>query len=59
LLLVTGFLGAYTTFSTFSYETIVLLLQGSYSSALYNIVTSVVAGLVATFGGILLGRWLA
>jgi CrcB protein len=59
LLLVTGFLGAYTTFSTFSYETMGLIGRGEYLPAAFNLAGSVLAGLLATFGGILLGRWLA
>ena len=59
LLLVTGFLGAYTTFSTFSYETVALLQAGSYIAALGNAINSVALGLTATVGGIWLARWLA
>ncbi len=59
LLLVTGFLGAYTTFSTFTYETVGLVQRGEYLAALLNVLTSVTIGLIAAFGGILLGRWLA
>ncbi|MGI8587549.1 MAG: fluoride efflux transporter CrcB [Chloroflexia bacterium] len=55
LLLVTGFLDAYTTFSTFSYETVGLIQRGEYLNALYNVAGSVVVSLLATFGGILLG----
>ena len=36
LLVVTGFLGAYTTFSTFTFETMALLRQGDIRSALAN-----------------------
>ncbi|HUS13986.1 MAG TPA: fluoride efflux transporter CrcB [Chloroflexia bacterium] len=56
LLLVTGFLGAYTTFSAFSYETLALLQQGAYPEAAYNVLSSVALSLFAAFAGILLAR---
>ena len=42
VMLVTGLLGALTTFSTFSLETIILIQRGSYTAAALNIVLSVV-----------------
>ena len=51
-LLTTGFCGGYTTFSTFSYETIALIQDGDYRRAATYVVASVVLSIVATFLGI-------
>lgn len=54
LFFVVGFLGAYTTFSTFSLDTISLIQKGESLWALANIIGSVFTGLVMTT----LGIWL-
>lgn len=51
-----GILGAFTTFSTFSYETVVLLQMSSYARALLNIFLSVFLGLLAAYLGLSAGR---
>jgi CrcB protein len=51
-----GFLGAYTTFSTFSYETLNLLQEGSYVAAAANMVGSVAIALIAAFAGVMIAR---
>ena len=51
-----GFLGSYTTFSTFSYETITLIQEGSYLPALANIGGSVFAGLLGVVVGLAVAR---
>ena len=53
-LLTTGFCGGYTTFSTFSYETIKLIEDGDYRQAGGYVLASVVLSLIAIFVGILL-----
>jgi CrcB protein len=53
-----GFLGAYTTFSTFSFESLALIQERSYLLALTNVVGSVVLGLIAALVGMVIARLL-
>jgi len=55
-LLATGFCGGYTTFSTFSYETMALLQAGDYRRAGGYALASVVVSLLAMFAGFELAR---
>lgn len=58
LLFAVGFVGAYTTFSTFEYESIRLLQDGELLLAAVYLVGSVVTGGVAAIAGIALGSWI-
>jgi len=51
-----GLLGSFTTFSTFSLETITLLEQGELTKATLNITLSLMACLLAVWLGMLMGR---
>ncbi len=51
-----GFLGAYTTFSTFSYETLRLVEAGDTAIAVGYVAASVAAGFTAAILGMALGR---
>ena len=51
-----GFFGAFTTFSTFGYETVRYLERGQLGLAAFNITASLVLCLAATFAGLTAGR---
>jgi fluoride exporter len=51
-----GFIGAYTTFSTLTLESWRLVESGSYALAIANMGGSLLLGLLAVIGGLLIGR---
>ena len=51
----TGFCGAYTTFSTFTYETVRLVEDGDLLEAATNVAVSVAGGLAAAAAGVAVG----
>jgi len=55
-LFVTGFLGALTTFSTFSLETVLMLQNSLYLKALANVSLNAVLSIAATLLGMMLFR---
>jgi CrcB protein len=59
LFCITGFLGGLTTFSTFSAESVQLMVGGQYAAALLHTASHLVGSLAATFLGLLTYRALA
>ena len=55
-LIVIGFLGGYTTFSSYTFESLSLLQDGRWSSAVFYMLGSNLLGLAACFGGVVLAR---
>jgi CrcB protein len=55
-LLTIGFCGGYTTFSTFSYETVALLKDGEWARAGFYAAASVLLSIAATFAGLAMAR---
>ncbi|NOY93661.1 MAG: fluoride efflux transporter CrcB [Deltaproteobacteria bacterium] len=54
----TGAMGGFTTYSTFSYETMRYVQEGAYGLAALNVGLTVVVCLVASFAGVAVGRLL-
>ncbi|MFO7604167.1 MAG: fluoride efflux transporter CrcB [Gammaproteobacteria bacterium] len=57
-LVITGFIGALTTFSTFSLETFQLIENGAMFKATANVAANVILCLLTCWAGILIGRQL-
>jgi CrcB protein len=55
LLVFTGFLGGFTTFSAFGVETVALIERGEFGVAAFYATSSVLCGLLALFGALKLG----
>ena len=56
LFLMAGFVGAFTTFSTFIFETVVLMKDGQVILALTNVFLSVLIGFFLFYLGVLVGE---
>ncbi len=55
-LFATGFLGAYTTFSTMAVETVTLMRAGRVAVGLFYLASSMTLGLVAAYAGVRIAR---
>jgi CrcB protein len=56
MFLLTGVLGGFTTFSTYAFNSVVLMRDGQWSFALLNMMGQVVVGVAALWAGMLLAR---
>jgi CrcB protein len=55
-LIAVGFLGAYTTFSTYSYESFALISKGQWLAGLANLFGSSILGIISVGLGVFLGK---
>ena len=58
LVLATGVMGGFTTYSTFNYETLEYLRQGAYGLAGLNVAATLLLCFLGGLLGVALGRWL-
>jgi CrcB protein len=56
IFLATGFCGGFTTFSSFAFENVTLIQEGEIGLMLLYSAVSLIAGLLLTYAGLLLGR---
>jgi CrcB protein len=51
-----GILGGYTTFSTYSYETLELITDSNYGVAVINVFVQLILGFIGVYLGVVIGR---
>jgi len=56
LFIITGFLGGYTTFSTYSLETVQYIMNGNYKQALFNILLNNILCILFVVFGIIISK---
>jgi CrcB protein len=56
VIVLTGFMGAFTTFSTFMFETSGLMRDAQWTLAIGNVVLQVALGMVCVFAGLAIGQ---
>jgi fluoride exporter len=54
-----GFIGGYTTFSTFEYETLRAMQDGQFTAGILNVVLSVIMGFAMVWAGVVAGKAIA
>ena len=57
-IVLTGFMGAYTTYSTFAFQSAQYIEKSQWALAAANIVSQNVLGVVCVFAGFFVGKWL-